>query len=95
MIVTMRFSMPSGMNENQLMQDVVVDLGEDVLEILDEARAKDRPDQGAGAAQDGHQNNLARRGPLHPLAPASGSIAASRPPARPAYMPEITKGASV
>ena len=28
-------------------------------------------------------------------APASGSIAASRPPARPAYMPEMTKAASV
>ncbi len=47
------------------MQHVFVDLREDVLEVLDEARAQDRTDQSAGTAKDGHQNNLARGGPLH------------------------------
>mmetsp|Transcript_27799 Transcript_27799/g.35883 ORF Transcript_27799/g.35883 Transcript_27799/m.35883 type:complete len:307 (+) Transcript_27799:1115-2035(+) len=48
-------------------QNVFVDLGQDVFHVLNHTCTKNRADQRANTTQDGHQNNLTRRGPEHTL----------------------------
>ena len=50
-----------------LVQRLFIEGREDVFEILDECSAKNRPEKGACATKNGHENDLARCGPLHTL----------------------------
>ena len=52
-----------------LVQHAIVDLAEDVLEILIEPSPQNGTDQRADTAQDRHDHDLARSGPVHPFGP--------------------------
>ena len=95
MIVTTKFSSPSGRKANQLCRTLSLIFEKMFSKYLMKPRPGSGPSRfrrhpGSSSEQPRRLRSMNIR-----LAPASGSIAARRPPARPAYMPEMTKAASV
>src|SRR5687768_14685112 len=58
---------PVGQEAEHAVQRLLVEGGENVFQVLDDDRAEDGAQQRAHAAQDGHEHDLARGGPLHAL----------------------------
>ena len=88
-------SIPSGRKANQPCSTLSLIFEKMFSKYLMKPAPRTGPISVPAPAKDGHQNNLARGGPLHTLGASQRVHRAIRPPARPAYMPEITNAASV